>query len=649
MTLAGRLSPARALLAALGALVLTFAFAATAKAATTFTVNTTADNPAASGECTGGPSSGDCSLRQALDASGGDEGDTILIPPGDYVLTHGELTLTTAVTIKGTPGDSPATTTVDAQNKSRVFDVAADTSTPGSVIEGLTVTGGNASDAPEAAGFGGGIYAGTPLTLINDVVTGNQTFIAGGGIASRPISFFAPHGAAPTFSSEPLTVSSSLIAGNRVLGLPPVSAPKSNASIAFAIGGGGISSSGGVSLTNSTVADNSVDVNGNDETAGGGGILSELSADVETLNVTVNNNTVTGSTGSGGGGIAGGFVDLARRTSIALGANFTAQNTIVSRDHVTISGTTTLEDCANVSTTSDANISTDASCGFTDSASRQNTDPGYTSASPQENGGLTGTLGINEASPAFNTGDGAGAPNVDQRGVSRPQAGAWDIGAFEYVPSTDLQITKTGTPATVTVGHNITYTLTVRNNGPDPASGVTVADTLPISETLVSATPSEGTCSATTCSLGNLGSGASATITIVARANAVGSVTNTATVHGNESDPNPANNTAAATNGVAAPQSLAHPSVHASAAPCYRNAVALSVSISSKAALKGVRVLLNGKLIETTKKKHFTIHISKLNRTHNTLTIVARNSGGKSPTKHITLRRCPTPKPRFTG
>ncbi len=640
MTLAGPVSATRALMAALGALVLTLAFAATAHAANTFTVNTTADNPTASGECTGGSASGDCSLRQALDASS--DGDTILVPPpgslsppaATYQLTGGQLAVTHGVTIESTPGNGPRNTSITGQVRSRVFsvDTSGDNTSPAS-IRGLTITGGN--DFSNVGG--GGVYVGTPLDLSDDAVIGNTSNTSGGGVYENASS-------ANPATSPSLTIESSLIAGNKVAFA--ADAPVHPAAVFFDFTGGGVGSAdGGLAITNTTLTGNSVSAH--QSAAGGGAIWSDLVSPLRTLNVTVDGNSVSGDSGSAGGGIAGSIPLPAPRVGQPVELTpWTAQNTIVSRDTV---NTTTPSDCVDLSTTSDHNISTDASCGFTDAGSRQNTDPAYTSASPQNNGGDTDTLGINEASPAFNTGDGTGAPNLDQRGVARPQAAAWDIGAFEYVPSADLQITKTGTPSTVTLGHDITYTLTVRNNGPDPASGVSVADTLPISETLVSAMPSQGTCSATTCTLGNLGSGASATITIVARANAVGSVTNTASVHGNEADPNPANNTAAATNAVAAPKSLARPKVHASAAPCYRNAVTLSVSISSKAALKGVRVLLNGKLIETTKKKHFTIHISKLNKTHNTLTIVARNGGGKSPTKHITLRRCPTPQPRFTG
>ena len=53
-----------------------------------------------------------------------------------------------------------------------------------------------------------------------------------------------------------------------------------------------------------------------------------------------------------------------------------------------------------------------------------------------------------------------------------------------------------------------------------------------------------------TCGVGSLASGASATITITVNPTSVGAVTNTATVKGNEADPNAANNTASASTQV---------------------------------------------------------------------------------------------------
>ena len=116
----------------------------------------------------------------------------------------------------------------------------------------------------------------------------------------------------------------------------------------------------------------------------------------------------------------------------------------------------------------------------------------------------------------------------------------------------DVGITKTASPTTVTLGGTLTYTLTVTNNGPDVASGVSVTDTLPAGVTFNSATPSQGTATqvggSVTASLGTLASGASATITIIvtpSTTNATaGTVTNTATVSVNEADTDATNNTA---------------------------------------------------------------------------------------------------------
>jgi len=112
----------------------------------------------------------------------------------------------------------------------------------------------------------------------------------------------------------------------------------------------------------------------------------------------------------------------------------------------------------------------------------------------------------------------------------------------------DLSITKSTTTTTAPTGSTISYLLTVTNGGPSPATGVTVADDLPTGLQLVSATPSQGSCTQTdpvSCSLGTLASGASATITIQALVTATsGSISNTATVSPTVADPNGGNNSA---------------------------------------------------------------------------------------------------------
>jgi uncharacterized repeat protein (TIGR01451 family) len=118
-------------------------------------------------------------------------------------------------------------------------------------------------------------------------------------------------------------------------------------------------------------------------------------------------------------------------------------------------------------------------------------------------------------------------------------------GGFAPPINADLSITKTGA-AFAQSGGTLTYSIAVNNGGPAGATGVTVNDPLPAGETLVSATPSQGTCSGTvTCNLGSIASGGSATITIVVTVTAgCGStITNTATVSGEQSDPDTSNNT----------------------------------------------------------------------------------------------------------
>lgn len=123
--------------------------------------------------------------------------------------------------------------------------------------------------------------------------------------------------------------------------------------------------------------------------------------------------------------------------------------------------------------------------------------------------------------------------------------------------SADLSVFKTDSPDPVNSGSNLTYTLSVTNNGPGDATGVTATDILPAGVTFVSATPSQGACNQAggtiTCNLGTLNNGAAATITIVVIPNMPGTITNTATATANESDPNAGDNTGTATTTVNLP------------------------------------------------------------------------------------------------
>jgi uncharacterized repeat protein (TIGR01451 family) len=94
--------------------------------------------------------------------------------------------------------------------------------------------------------------------------------------------------------------------------------------------------------------------------------------------------------------------------------------------------------------------------------------------------------------------------------------GVWRI----TLPHADLSITKTHSPDPVVAGDQLTWTLTVKNSGPDAAPDVTVIDTLPAHDTYLTnnLNPPAGCTAAgqtVTCSLGDLASGASVTFKIV--------------------------------------------------------------------------------------------------------------------------------------
>ena len=109
----------------------------------------------------------------------------------------------------------------------------------------------------------------------------------------------------------------------------------------------------------------------------------------------------------------------------------------------------------------------------------------------------------------------------------------------------DVAIAMVDSPDPVTVANNLTYTITASNAGPDTALGVTVTDVLPAGVTYVSVTQSQGAYSGTatvTCNLGAINSGANATVSLVVRPTAAGTVSDTATVATTSTDSVPGNN-----------------------------------------------------------------------------------------------------------
>ncbi|OGG52876.1 hypothetical protein A2851_04280 [Candidatus Kaiserbacteria bacterium RIFCSPHIGHO2_01_FULL_53_29] len=192
-------------------------------------------------------------------------------------------------------------------------------------------------------------------------------------------------------------------------------------------GGGGIFSSGTLSLTRSTVSGNS--------TIGRGGGIYNLD-----LTATITNSTISGNTALNGGGIFNrdGTVSITHATITGntasdngggiwnFGGTMTLANTIVSGNTAaTLSG-----DCAGSITSLGHNLASDASCAFAGAGDLNSTDPLL--GPLQNNGGETETHALLPGSPAIDAVPLASCTvTTDQRGVARPQGPGCDIGAFE--------------------------------------------------------------------------------------------------------------------------------------------------------------------------------------------------------------------------
>ncbi|HZF09807.1 MAG TPA: ExeM/NucH family extracellular endonuclease [Thermoanaerobaculia bacterium] len=139
------------------------------------------------------------------------------------------------------------------------------------------------------------------------------------------------------------------------------------------------------------------------------------------------------------------------------------------------------------------------------------------------------------------------------------------VGLFQVA---DLAITKVDTPDPVNAGTNLTYTVTVTNNGPDPATSAAWSDTLPAGTSFVSlpavagwscTTPSVGAGGTVSCTNPSFAVGSAVftlTVAVDPTVTAGTVLSNTATATSTTGDGNAANNSATATTTVAAAADL---------------------------------------------------------------------------------------------
>lgn len=497
--------------------------------AATFTVNTT-DDTSVGGGCTTEPA---CSLRDALAAAGAsaDPEDVVVVPAGNYSVSAGELSVGGEGTVV-IRGAGARNTIVDAHQTSRVFNVAADKT----VIEGLTVTGGlsNLTTGGEVPGDGGGIlaYEGGEAVLRAVNVTGNTASQNGAGVSAPPEGV----------EKTALSIIDSTISGNRVT------------EGAIEALGGGVYVLGKFTMVNSTVTGNSADTTGTGAVQGGGVLLAIDPASLEGSEATIVNSTIAGNS-VGTGGIAGGLSVYNPTPETGGSATLLVKNTIVAGN----SGPMGENDCALAAlVTSDHNISGDGSCMFTDAGSKQNT--AALLGGLRNNGGETDTLALQPGSPAIDAGTNDGCPATDQRGVARPQGPSCDIGAFELVPTpppaaagADLRLKVKPKPKRPHAGGKLAFLITVRDAGPDAATGTIVKGTVPAATKKLKGPKLKGkpACKLAkakkgkrrfTCRLGTVAAGKAKKLRALARPDGPGKLKVRARVRSGVADPNLKNN-----------------------------------------------------------------------------------------------------------
>jgi CSLREA domain-containing protein len=284
----------------------------------------------------------------------------------------------------------------------------------------------------------GDIIFGTSLTIAGD---GARSTILDGNGASRVFQFFnfdepqtvelddlsLINGLAATPDLVVGNLNGGALAGGTFAGGASLTLRRCHLAANQAQGAGAIIWYGNLTIDQCTIA-------GNLATFGAGGIVV-----VGDFTLTITNSTLTGNKGDGAFlfGVSSVF-NLANVTvtanhgfGIALGGNGSISNSIIADNPG--------GDCGFVGTfASDHNLDSDNTCGFTSPGDLPGVAPLLGPLA--NNGGPTDTQALLAGSPAIDAGNNATCLATDQRGVTRPQGPACDMGAFEASATPQDQI-----------------------------------------------------------------------------------------------------------------------------------------------------------------------------------------------------------------
>lgn len=395
-------------------------------------------------------------------------------------------------------------------------------------------------------GYGGGINSQAPVTLSNSQVTGNTAYNGAGGIYAAGVTLAIAYSSVSNNTTTygdgggVLIVSrGSTLPGSLVMSNSTVSGNRSG----FSAGGILVSFDARGDISNSTIASN---------TASGfaGGVLTRR-ATLAIRNSTITGNVAETTTAFDGGGIAHGqgLLTLGRNIISGNGAPNSTSGTGKEITKQVASGTIVSEGFNVLGSSAFTNAQ--AFQGFSPIASDRTATSNGTHPTAIDNILGAGPAAIGGPTLAFNTRGVSPARDfipsalcegeVDQRGVVRPKNGIGgvtanecDAGSVESAGfnAVDLSITKTSN-GPVFVGNPLTFSITVRNDGPEPANGIEVFDTLPAGLEFASSNdsnPALGECGEVSgtveCRLRQLAPASQFTFNLVARTTAVGPVTN---------------------------------------------------------------------------------------------------------------------------